>query len=162
MHSISHLFVLACSAVIAFAIGSHFSLKDRFSRAVAQSKTLLRSHANDHVGFHVYDLNLTSVQLEMIEKVYMSDRVQSEAFRKSAAKSGWGHNRHQIFRYFAANHWLESHNGKAIEEYIVDTVQWREKFNIKNIAHDAIAPFIEKGLAYVSNPRLLLSSTEQQ
>ena len=105
---------------------------------------------NDHVGDDVVDIGLSEQQLRTIDEVYLSKRIQSEEFRRTAASSGWKHNRHQVYRYFAASQWADRYNGKRIEDAVVDTVTWRRDFGIRNIDLKRISPIIERGVAYVN------------
>lgn len=115
----------------------------RLRRALAQG-------LNDHVGDDVVDIGLSEQQLRMIDEVYLSKRIQSEEFRRAAASSGWKHNRHQVYRYFAASQWADRYNGKRIEDAVVDTVTWRRDFGISKIRPEEIASVVEKGVAYVN------------
>ena len=105
---------------------------------------------NDHIECDVRLLQLDERKMKRINDTLAAlSLLQAHGLDKKAQLTAMPISPHLIYRYLASVDWADKYNGKKIEDAVVSTIEWREKFGIHAISTSEIAHLVGGGLGYV-------------
>ena len=116
---------------------------------IQQKKKTLSLTLNNN-GY-LANMSIYTAQLKLIEEVFNSSVLKNETLLKIAESTHVNLDHYLIYRYFAAVDWAPNYHGKAIQDAIVDTINWRYDYGINKIDTNEILPLLDSGIAYTTS-----------